>query len=430
MKWMWNPEFEAIDREELEQIQIERLQATLQHAYRHVPFYRDLFDKAKIGPGDISSLMDLKNLPFTKKEDLLKGFPYDFFAVPLAKVARIHTSSGTTGNPIVVGYTKRDLEYWAHLNARILRAGGIGERDVVQISFNYGLFTGGFGFHAGAEAIGATVIPASALSITRQINVLINFKATALVSLPSHALRIASCLEEMRIDPKDLSLKVGFFGAEPWSEATRHQIEEHLGIKALDNYGLAEVGGPGVSFECEAKRGLHINEDHFYPEIINPASGEVLEPGKEGELVLTTLTKEAFPVIRFRTGDITSLDYAPCECGRTLARMSRVKGRVDDMLIIRGINIFPSQIEDVLFSFHHVGPNYLIKVFREKGLDKVKIELESYLSETKEAQKLENKISHELLDKLTVEMEVKLVPVGSIKISEEKRPTVVDERKI
>ena len=309
MKWMWNPKFEAMDREELEQIQLERLQATLHHAYRHVPFYRELFDKAGLGPGDILSLRDLREVPFTTKEDLLQGFPYAFFAVPMSKVARIHTSSGTTGKPIVVGYTRRDLQYWAHLNARILMAGGLGERDVLQISFNYGLFTGGFGFHAGAELLGATVIPASAMSITRQINIMINFKATALVSLPSHALRIGHRLQEMGVDPRSLSLRVGFFGAEPWSEATRKQIEEHLLIKALDNYGLAEVGGPGVSYECEYRHGLHISEDHFYPEIIDPATGEVLEPGREGELVLTTLTKEAFPVLRFRTGDLTSLTY-------------------------------------------------------------------------------------------------------------------------
>ena len=429
MKWMWNPKFEAIDREELEQIQLERLQATLHHAYRHVPFYRDLFDKAGLGPGDIFSLRDLREVPFTTKEDLLQGFPYAFFAVPMSKVARIHTSSGTTGKPIVVGYTRRDLQYWAHLNARILMAGGLGERDVLQISFNYGLFTGGFGFHAGAELLGATVIPASAMSITRQINIMINFKATALVSLPSHALRIGHRLQEMGVDPRSLSLRVGFFGAEPWSEATRKQIEEHLLIKALDNYGLAEVGGPGVSYECEYRHGLHISEDHFYPEIIDPATGEVLEPGREGELVLTTLTKEAFPVLRFRTGDLTSLTYEPCECGRTLVRMARVKGRVDDMIIIRGINLFPSQIEDVLLSYD-VGPNYLIRLYREEGLDQVEVRVESILTGAQDREALAKRIERDLAEKLGLEMTVLLVTPGSIEASRGKRQVVVDEREI
>ena len=429
MKWMWNPKFEAMDREELEQIQLERLQATLHHAYRHVPFYRELFDRVGLGPGDILSLQDLRGVPFTTKEDLLQGFPYSFFAVPLTKVARIHTSSGTTGKPVVVGYTKRDLQYWAHLNARILMAGGLGERDVLQISFNYGLFTGGFGFHAGAELLGATVIPASAMSITRQINIMMNFKATALVSLPSHALRIGHRLQEMGIDPRGLSLKVGFFGAEPWSEATRKQIEDHLLIKALDNYGLAEVGGPGVSYECEYRQGLHISEDHFYPEIIDPATGEVLDPGQEGELVLTTLTKEAFPVLRFRTGDLTSLNYEPCECGRTLVRMARVKGRVDDMLIIRGINLFPSQIEDVLLSFQ-VGPNYLIRLYREEGLDQVEVQVESILTGSEEKDALAKRIERDLADKLGLEMKVVLVAPGSIEASSGKQQVVVDEREI
>ncbi len=429
MKWMWNPKFEAMDREELEQIQLERLQATLHHAYRHVPFYRELFDKAGLGPGDILSLRDLREVPFTTKEDLLQGFPYAFFAVPMSKVARIHTSSGTTGKPIVVGYTKRDLQYWAHLNARILMAGGLGERDVLQISFNYGLFTGGFGFHAGAELLGATVIPASAMSITRQINIMINFKATALVSLPSHALRIGHRLQEMGVDPRSLSLRVGFFGAEPWSEATRKQIEEHLLIKALDNYGLAEVGGPGVSYECEYRHGLHISEDHFYPEIIDPATGEVLEPGREGELVLTTLTKEAFPVLRFRTGDLTSLTYEPCECGRTLVRMARVKGRVDDMIIIRGINLFPSQIEDILLSYD-VGPNYLIRLYREEGLDQVEVRVESILTGAQDREALAKRIERDLAEKLGLEMTVLLVTPGSIEASRGKRQVVVDEREI
>ncbi len=428
MKWMWDPKYETMDREELEQIQLERLQSTLHHAYRHVPFYQSLFDKSGIGPGDINSLQELREVPFTTKGDLLRGFPYDFFAVPLAKVARIHTSSGTTGRPIVVGYTRRDLQHWGHLNARVLMAGELGERDVLQVSFNYGLFTGGFGFHAGAELIGVTVIPASAMGISRQISVMINFKTTALVSLPSHALRIGHCLREMGVEPKDTSLRVGFFGAEPWSEAIRHQIEDHLSIRALDNYGLAEVGGPGVAFECQYRNGLHINEDHFYPEVINPTTGEALGPGEEGELVLTTLTKEAFPMVRFRTGDLTSLEYKPCECGGTLVRMARVKGRVDDMLIIRGINLFPSQIEDILLSFE-VGPNYLIRLYREEGLDQMEVQVESPVAGGERAP-LASRIMKEFLDRLGLDITVKLLEPGTIEVSKGKQRAVVDEREI
>jgi phenylacetate-CoA ligase len=430
MKWMWNPRFEAMDREDLEQLQLERLQAILHHSYRHVPFYRNLFNENGLGPGDILKLEDIAEIPFTTKEDLLAGFPYSFFAVPLAKVARIHTSSGTTGNPIVVGYTKRDLQYWAHLNARILMAGGLGERDVVQVSFNYGLFTGGFGFHSGAELLGATVIPASAMSISRQINILKNFKATALVSLPSHALRMGYRLQEADIDPRNLSLKVGFFGAEPWSESTRQQLEEHLMIQALDNYGLAEMGGPGVSYECEYCQGLHISEDHFYLEIVDPVTGSVLQPGQEGELVITTLTKEACPVIRFKTGDITSINYTPCECGRTLARMSRVKGRVDDMIIVKGINIFPSEIENIVLSFKELGPNYLIRLHREEGLDMVEVQVESVFQDEAKRKILEKKVCEELWEQYALEVTVKVTRPGELTAFEDKKRLVLDERSI
>jgi len=427
---MWSPRYETMEREEMRQLQLERLQASLQYLFRRVPFYKERLVEHNVGPGDLNELEDLSLFPFTTKEMLLQGFPYSFFAVPMRAIARIHTSSGTTGRPIVVGYTKRDLKNWGDLMARLMVAAGVGEQDVVQISFNYGLFTGGFGFHHGAEQIGATIIPASAMSLTRQISTMQNFRATALVSLPSHALRIAHHLEEADIDPHTLSLRIGLFGAEPWSESTRQQIEEKLLIKATDNYGLAEMGGPGVSFECSCCCGLHINEDHFYPEVVNPETGEVLPEGEEGELVLTTLTKEAIPLLRYRTGDITALNYEPCPCGRTLVRMARVKGRVDDMFILHGVNIFPNQVEEILLSHPEVGPNYRIELYREKGRDLCKVEVEAHLASREEMERVEDLLGGKIQDTIGVEMEVNLLPPGSIEPQGGKQKVVVDKRKI
>ena len=427
---MWSPRYETMERDEMRQLQLERLQSSLQYLFRRVPFYKEMLIEHNVGPGDLNELEDLRLFPFTTKEMLLQGFPYSFFAVPMRAIARIHTSSGTTGRPIVVGYTKRDLKNWGDLMARLMVAAGVTEQDVVQISFNYGLFTGGFGFHHGAEQIGATIIPASAQSLTRQISTMQNFRATALISLPSHALRIAHHMEETGISPHTLSLRIGLFGAEPWSESTRQQIEEKLLIKATDNYGLAEMGGPGVSFECPCCCGLHINEDHFYPEVVDPETGEVLPEGSEGELVLTTLTKEAIPLLRYRTGDITSLSYQPCQCGRTLVRMARVKGRVDDMFILHGINIFPNQVEEILLSLPQVGPNYRIELYRERGRDHCKVQVETHLSSQEEIERTEEILSARIQETIGVEMEVTLVPAGSIEVAKGKQKVVVDQRNI
>ena len=427
---MWSPRYETMERGEMRQLQLERLQSSLQYLFRRVPFYKERLVKHNVGPGDLNELEDLRLFPFTTKQMLLEGFPYSFFAVPMRAIARIHTSSGTTGKPIVVGYTKRDLKNWGDLMARIMVAAGVGEQDVVQISFNYGLFTGGFGFHHGAEQIGATIIPASAMSLTRQVSTMRNFRATALVSLPSHALRIAHHVEEAGIDPNELYLRIGLFGAEPWSESTRQQIEERLMIKATDNYGLAEMGGPGVSFECSCSCGLHVNEDHFYPEVVNPETGEVLGEGEEGELVLTTLTKEAIPLLRYRTGDITTLTFEPCSCGRSLVRMARVKGRVDDMFILHGVNIFPNQVEGILLSHPQVGPNYRIELYREKGRDLCKVEVETHLSSREEIEGVERSLKEKIMETIGVDMEVRLLPTGSIEAPRGKQKVVVDKRNL
>ncbi|MDO9080360.1 MAG: phenylacetate--CoA ligase, partial [Desulfuromonadales bacterium] len=331
---IWDQQHECMPRQELEQLQLERLQATLNRVYKNVPCYRNKFNAAGIIPEDIQSLADLSRLPFTEKEDLRLNYPYGMFAVPLREVVRIHSSSGTTGKPTVVGYTRHDLDTWSNLVARFMTAAGVTHDDVVQIAFGYGLFTGAFGLHYGTETIGASVIPMSGGNTDKQIMIMQDYKTSVLVCTPSYALTIADRMEKLGIKPHDLSLRVGLFGGEPWSEEMRRQIEERLHIVATDNYGLSEVMGPGIAGDCLQKCGMHIFEDHFIPEIIDPQTCEVLPPGSVGELVLTSLTKEAFPMIRYRTRDITRLDYAPCACGRNLVRMQKTMGRSDDMLII------------------------------------------------------------------------------------------------
>ncbi len=359
MTMYWEPEKECMAREDLVQLQLERLQSTLYRVGTHVPFYRKKFQGLKVDYDDFQSLDDLRRLPFTCKQDLRDNYPYGLFAVPLRDVVRIHSSSGTTGLATVVGYTKNDIKNWAGLAARVLTAAGVTAEDVIQIAFGYGLFTGGFGLHYGAERLGASVIPISAGNTKRQIQIMQDFKTTALVCTPSYALIIADTLLEMGINPNGLSLKVGLFGAEPWSEAMRREINEKLGIMATDNYGLSEVMGPGVAGECQECSGLHINEDHFLLEVIDPETMEPVEPGETGELVITTLTKEAFPMIRYRTRDLTRLIPEPCPCGRTFMRMQRIMGRTDDMLIIKGVNVFPVQIEKVLFEIEGTQPQGL-----------------------------------------------------------------------
>ena len=373
---IWDSTHECMPREELEQLQLERLQATLNRVYKNVTCYRKKFNELEIVPEDIQSLNDLTKLPFTTKEDLRLNYPYGMFAVPLREVVRIHSSSGTTGKPTVVGYTRNDLKTWSNLVARFMTAVGVTHDDVVQIAFGYGMFTGAFGLHYGAETIGASVIPMGSGNTEKQIIIMQDYKTTVLVGTPSYALTIVDKMEKMGVDPKGLSLKVGLFGGEPWSEAMRREIESRLFISATDNYGLSEIIGPGVAGDCHHKSGMHIFEDAFLPEIIDPDTGAVLPTGSIGELVLTTLTKEALPMIRYRTRDITSLDYTPCVCGRTLVRMKKTMGRSDDMLIIRGINVFPSQIEEVLFSIENCEPHYQLVVSREGAMDVLEVCIE------------------------------------------------------
>jgi phenylacetate-CoA ligase len=432
---IYDVEFETLPREALEAIQLRRLQATLERVHAVVPFYREQFQKAGVTPADIKSLGDLQRLPFTTKQDLRDNYPYGLFAVPMDNVVRIHASSGTTGKVTVVGYTARDINTWAELMARSLVAGGAGRGDIIHNAYGYGLFTGGLGVHYGAERLGASVIPISGGNTKRQVVIMKDFGPTILTCTPSYALYLAEVAAEMGIDFKTLKFKSGIFGAEPWSEAMRGEIEKKLHLDAIDIYGLSEVIGPGVAVECiEAKKGLHIFEDHFIPEIIDPATGEVLPHGQMGELVFTSITKEAFPVIRYRTRDITSLYPEPCICGRTHIRMGRVSGRSDDMLIIRGVNVFPSQIESVLMEVQGVEPHYQLVVDREGNLDilTVMVELgeQAFSDEVKKLQDLEKKIGRNIKDYLGVSAKVKLVEPKTIARSEGKAQRVIDKRKL
>jgi phenylacetate-CoA ligase len=369
--------YECLKREDLEQIQVERLQATLNRVYQNVAFYRHTFDKAGISIEKVKSVKDLKEFPFTTKNDLHLSYPYDLFAVPLKDIVRIHSTSGTTGKPVVVGYTRSDIGIWTSLVARILTAIGVTDHDFVQIAFNYNITSAGLGFHYGAEKIGASVIPSSMDNISRQIQIMKDYKTTVIISTPGYALRISKAMDEMGIRPESLNLKTGLFGAEAWSDSLRLEIEKGLRIKAHDNYGLAELIGPGISFECECRNGLHINEDHFIVEVIDPNTLKPVGFGEEGELVFTTITKQGFPLIRYRTGDISSLIEEKCECGRTLVRMKRVSGRTDDMMILDGINVFPSQIEECLLQIEGVEPHYQIILDRKDGSDTMEIQVEA-----------------------------------------------------
>jgi len=428
-------EFETLPREALEALQLKRLVATAKRVYARVPFYKKTFDGAGIKPADIKSLKDLRRLPFTNKIDLRDNYPFGLFAVPMEQVVRIHASSGTTGKPTVVGYTRRDINTWAELMARSLAAAGAHKNDIIHNAYGYGLFTGGLGVHYGAEKLGASVIPISGGNSKRQIVIMQDFGSTVLTCTPSYALSLAETAEEMGVDFKKLKLKVGIFGAEPWSEKMRDDIERKLNIQAIDIYGLSEVMGPGVSIEClEAKRGLHVFEDHFIPEIIDPKNGEVLPYGQKGELVFTTITKEAFPLIRYRTRDISVLYAEPCKCGRTHVRMERVSGRSDDMLIIRGVNVFPSQIESVLMNIEGVEPHYLLIVDRQGALDTLEVHVEVnekvFSDEVKNLQSLGRRIEKDIKDLLGVNAGVKLVEPKTIQRSEGKAQRVIDKRKI
>ncbi len=430
---IWNDDFETLPREALEPLQLKRLQQTVEKVYAAVPFYRDSFDKHGIKPADIKSLNDLQRLPFTLKQDMRDSYPYGLFAVPLEQIVRIHASSGTTGKPTVVGYTRRDINNWTELMARSFVAAGTTRGDIIHNAYGYGLFTGGLGAHYGAERVGASVIPMSGGNTKKQLMIMQDFGSTVLTCTPSYSLYLAEVAAEEGIDIRKLKLKVGIFGAEPWSENMRQEIESKLNIKAIDIYGLSEILGPGVGIECiEAQNGLHIWEDHFIPEIINPETGEVLPDGEKGELVITTVTKEGIPLIRYRTRDITRLFREPCICGRTHARIERLSGRSDDMLIIRGVNVFPSQIESVLFNIDGVEPHYQLLVERDGNLDTLEVQVEvneqTFSDEIKILQGLSNKIRKDIKDLLGVTCKIRLVEPKTITRSEGKVKRVIDNR--
>lgn len=430
----WQQDQECMDREELAQLQLERLQSTLNRVSRNVPFYRAKFEELDIDPDQFLSLDDIRRLPLTTKQDIRDNYPYGLFAVPLREVVRLQSSSGTTGMATVVGYTRNDVKRWADLTARILCAGGLTRDDVLQIAFAYGLFTGGFGLHYGAERLGVSVIPSSSGNARRQIQIMKDYRATALACTPSYALHLADTIEEMGLTMNDFCLRWGLFGAEAWSEAMRQEIQERLRITATDNYGISEVMGPGVAGECLEQGGLHVNEDHFLFEILDPATSEPVPDGEVGELVLTSLTKEAFPVIRLRTGDLTRRISEPCPCGRTSHRISRVLGRCDDMVIIKGVNVFPSQVEEVLLRVEGAEPHYQIMIEREHNLDKATVMVEAtealHFDQLGKNRDLIETIERRLASALGVSMDVKLVERKSLERSEGKTDRVIDKRRI
>ena len=431
-RMIWNRSRETISRDEMKSLQGEMLKELVERVYFNVPFYREKMQKAGLQPDDIKDIDDLHKLPFTTKQDLRDNYPFGLFAVPMSEIIRLHASSGTTGKPTVVGYTRKDLNTWSEVVARTMSCAGIDKKDTIQISYGYGLFTGGLGIHYGSEKIGATVIPVSGGNTKRQLQLLQDFRSTVIACTPSYALFLAEAIEEFGMKPEDLHLKTGIFGAEPWTENMRKEIESKLKIKAIDIYGLSEIIGPGVASECMEQNGLHINEDHFLPEIIDPVSLKVLEEGEKGELVFTTLTKEGLPLIRYRTRDLTRLNASPCTCGRTLVRMEKCTGRSDDMLIIRGVNLFPSQIESVLLEMNETKPHYMIIVDRINNLDSLQVEVEVeeefFMDKISQLQALRQKIQSNLESALGLSVDVKLVEPKTIQRSEGKAVRVVDKR--
>jgi phenylacetate-CoA ligase len=431
----YNAKFETMPREELRQLQIERLQTTLNRAGRNVAFYRAAFDKTGIDAETIRDMADIRRLPFTTRDDLAASYPYGMFAVPLRDIVRIQATSGTTGRPIAVGYTKNDILHWSEIVARQLVAAGITEHDVVQIAFNYGLFTGGLGFHYGAERVGASVIPASSgKNVREQIMIMRDYKATALITMPNHAAAIANAVEEMGIHPESLQLKIGMFGAEPWSETLRRHLETRLHLTAFDSYGLSEVMGPGIAGECAERCGMHVNEDHFVVEIVNPATLEPVRQGDEGELVFTTITKEGFPVIRYRTRDLARFVEGPCPCGRTSARISRIAGRSDDMIIIRGAKVLPSQIQEALLAVMGNKPEFRIVIDKKNDIDVMEIKIA--LAETTKGldnlgalERYRASIAAKINEKFDIDAVVAFVEAGSIVQDEGMKAKIVEDRR-
>ena len=436
---MYNPEIETASRSEMEALQFNRLQKTVKRVYENVPFYKEKFAELGIKPEDIQSLKDITKLPFTKKKDLRDQYPYGLFAVPLDEVNRIHGSSGTSGKPTVVGYTKTDLKNWATIVARAIVTAGGRKSDIFHNAYGYGLFTGGLGLHHGAEELGAACVPISGGNTERQITVIEDFKPRGICGTPSYILNIVEKMEELGMDPRETSIEYGIFGAEPWSEEMRATLEQKLNIKAVDIYGLSEVMGPGVAIEChEAQDGLHIADDHFLVEVLNPETLEPVEDGQVGELVFTSLTKEAFPVIRYRTGDIASITKEKCICGRTTTRMSRLLGRTDDMIIVRGVNVFPSEIERVLLQLEGIIPNYQIHLVKHGSLDSVElhVEVENSLYQEigedlkhEKIAKLKKNIQHQMKSTCLVTMDVIFNKPKSLPRSEGKAIRIVDKRK-
>lgn len=430
----YNEEIECMNCQDKKKLQSERLIDLVNRVYYNVKTYREKMDKIGLKPSDIKSIDDISKLPFTTKKDLRENYPYGMFAVPMNKIVRLHASSGTTGKLTVVGYTKNDLEMWANCCARSLVNAGADENSIVHISYGYGLFTGGLGMHYGTEKLGATVVPASSGNTARQIQLIKDFKADVLCCTPSYAIYLAEVMEKMGIKPEDLNLKYGVFGAEPWTNEMRVEIEKKLKIRAFDIYGLSEIAGPGVAMECEYQCGAHIQDDHFYPEIIDEETLQPLSYGQKGELVFTTLTKEGIPLIRYRTRDITALDNEVCKCGRTSVRIKRVTGRSDDMLIVRGVNVFPSQIESVLMKEKDIALHYHITLDRINNLDTMAIDIELAddvaFDEVKNVQELKKRLASDINSAIGISADIRLVSSGSIKRSEGKAQRVTDNRKL
>lgn len=430
---IWNEKIECASRDEMTAIQSERLTQTVRRIYHNIPSYRAKMQEKGLVPSDIRSVEDLSKLPFTNKVDLRDNYPFDMFTVPMSEIVRVHASSGTTGKSTVVGYTRNDLQMWSEVVTRALCMAGVHKNDIVQVAYGYGLFTGGLGLHYGTENLGATVIPISGGNTKKQIQLMLDFGTSVIACTPSYALYLSEIMKEMGVDPESLKLRVGIFGAEPWSENMRREIEKKLKLQAHDIYGLSEIVGPGVSCECSHQKGLHINEDHFVPEIIDPDTLEPLPVGELGELVFSTITKEGIPVIRYRTHDLTRLNYEKCTCGRTLVRMDKCTGRTDDMLIIRGVNVFPSQIENVLLEMSETEPHYLLIVERDGSLDVLKLLVEvqeQFLSdEIRELEKLRKKITANIHSSLGVSVDVKLVEPRTIERTAGKAKRVIDNRK-
>ncbi len=431
---IWNPNKECMSRDERAALQSKRLRLLVKYVYHNVPFYRNKMQTMDIRPDDIRTIEDITKLPFTTKQDLRDNYPFGLQAAPQSEIVRIHASSGTTGKATIVGYTRKDIGVWSESFSRCLAAFGVNRDDIFSVAYGYGLFTGGLGAHYGVENLGATVLPASTGNTEKHLRLISDLGVTGIACTPSYALYLADTMDKIGIRKEDLKLRVGAFGAEPWTEHMRQEIESRLGLKAYNIYGLSEITGPGVSYECEMQHGSHISEDHFFPELINPDTLESVADGEVGELVFTTLSKEGMPLLRYRTKDLTTLDHTPCQCGRTNVRMGRILGRSDDMLIIRGINVFPSQIESVILSLKEVAPQYLIIVDRKGVLDTIKVQVElrpEYFVDDYPAMERQKKmLADKLRSVLSISAQVELLPPGSIERSDGKSKHVIDNRHI